>query len=145
MCSVHVRVRPLGVDEQTRGLAWRAEGNTLQQQSGSSEKYQVDTVFDSSQSTAHVFSTTIRHLVGHLLEGYNSTVFAYGQTGSGKTHAMRGCLTLKATGQTDAEPGIVPLAVAEVFKLTEQQADREFLMRVSFMEVREAFSLCRPT
>lgn len=53
---------------------------------------------------------------------------AYGQTSSGKTHTMRG---------TAAEPGIIPLAVGEIFALIERAQDREFLIRVSYMEVRQ--------
>ncbi len=62
-----------------------------------------------------------------MVGGFNGTVFAYGQTSSGKTHTMSG---------TAAEPGIIPLAVREVFALVEQHQDREFLLRVSYMEVR---------
>lgn len=36
----------------------------------------------------------------------SGTVFAYGQTNSGKTHTMRGSV---------AEPGIIPLAVHDLF------------------------------
>jgi hypothetical protein len=60
------------------------------------------------------------------VHGFNSTVFAYGQTSSGKTHTMRG---------TPAEPGIIPMAVQEAFALIEASQDREFLLRVSYMEV----------
>ena len=36
------------------------------------------------------------------------------------------------------EPGIVPLAVAAIFDHIEATQDREFLLRVSYMEVRAA-------
>ena len=52
-------------------------------------------------------------------------MFAYGQTSSGKTHTMRG---------TDGEPGIIPLAVREIFDRITSMQDREFLLRVSYME-----------
>lgn len=42
-----------------------------------------------------------------MLEGFNGTVFAYGQTSSGKTHTMKGC---------ESEPGIIPLAVHDIFR-----------------------------
>lgn len=61
-----------------------------------------------------------------VVNGFNSTVFAYGQTSSGKTHTMKG---------TAADPGIIPLAVREVFALINACQDREFLLRVSYMEV----------
>ncbi|TYK25527.1 centromere-associated protein E isoform X1 [Cucumis melo var. makuwa] len=56
----------------------------------------------------------------------NWTVFAYGQTNSGKTHTMRGSPT---------EPGIIPLAVNNLFDVINQDADREFLLRMSYMEI----------
>lgn len=43
-----------------------------------------------------------------LIEG---TVFAYGQTNSGKTYTMRG---------TKAEPGVIPLAVHDLFQIIQQ-------------------------
>jgi centromeric protein E len=36
---------------------------------------------------------------------------------------------------TADEPGIIPMAVQEVFGLIESLQDREFLLRVSYMEV----------
>ncbi len=35
----------------------------------------------------------------------------------------------------EADPGIIPLAVREVFRLIGESPDREFLLRVSYMEV----------
>lgn len=42
---------------------------------------------------------------------FAGTVFAYGQTSSGKTFTMRG---------TQDTPGIIPLAIRDVFKNLEQ-------------------------
>jgi centromeric protein E len=56
-------------------------------------------------------------------------VFAYGQTSSGKTHTMRG---------TPEEPGITLLAVRDVFGHIASTQEREFLLRVSYMEARAA-------
>ena len=65
------------------------------------------------------------------------TVFAYGQTSSGKTHTMRGTLQ---------EPGITLLAVRDIFNHIATTQDREFLLRVSYMEVWRAHFLytCSP-
>ena len=67
-----------------------------------------------------------------VVGGFNGTVFAYGQTSSGKTHTMRGSAD---------EPGIIPLAVAEIFDKIHSMQDREFLLRVSYMEVRSCSCL----
>ncbi len=56
-------------------------------------------------------------------------MFAYGQTSSGKTHTMRG---------TPEEPGITLLAVRDVFGHIASTQEREFLLRVSYMEARAA-------
>ena len=50
-----------------------------------------------------------------VVGGFNGTVFAYGQTSSGKTHTMRG---------TPEVPGIIPLAVAEIFDRINNMQDR---------------------
>ena len=42
---------------------------------------------------------------------------------------------------TSEEPGIIPLAVAEIFRQIDSMQDREFLLRVSYMEVK-ASTLC---
>ena len=37
---------------------------------------------------------------------------------------------------TSSEQGIIPLAVADIFRHINSMQDREFLLRVSYMEVR---------
>ena len=132
--SVHVRVRPLSdTEKEGRGNAWRIESNALFQMDPASgaalndaAPYKLDTVFRGGCSTAEVYDRTTRDLISQVIGGFNSTVFAYGQTSSGKTHTMRG---------TSEDPGIVPRAVAEIFELINAAQDREFLLRVSYMEV----------
>ncbi|KAI8592880.1 P-loop containing nucleoside triphosphate hydrolase protein [Geranomyces variabilis] len=60
-------------------------------------------------------------------QGINGTVFAYGQTASGKTYSMMG---------VNEEPGVIPQAVEDIFTfIREQSGDREFLLRVSYLEI----------
>ncbi|KAF7649917.1 hypothetical protein LDENG_00133800 [Lucifuga dentata] len=54
------------------------------------------------------------------------TIFAYGQTSSGKTFTMMG---------SDHTPGVIPLAVEDVFKTIKTCPKKEFLLRVSYMEI----------
>lgn len=132
--SVSVRVRPLNKQEQNEGFTWRIEGNSMFQidpvtrepDRARDAKYTLDHVFGPNTTTTDIYRTTTQHLIQKLVSGFNSTVFAYGQTSSGKTYTMRG---------TSAEPGIISLAVREVFSIIEQTVDREFLLRVSYMEV----------
>ncbi|KAI8052659.1 P-loop containing nucleoside triphosphate hydrolase protein [Thamnidium elegans] len=67
-----------------------------------------------------IYNSGIHDLVRSSMVGYNGTVFAYGQTASG----------------TEAEPGVIPRAIKEVFSYIEEDtAGREYLLRVSYMEI----------
>ncbi|CAL9236883.1 unnamed protein product, partial [Arabidopsis halleri] len=61
--------------------------------------------------------------LANLFEG---TVLAYGQTNSGKTHTMRG---------STIEPGIISLAVHDLFDIISQDTSREYLLRMSYLEI----------
>src|ERR1700753_1552173 len=60
------------------------------------------------------------------MEGYHGTVFAYGMTGTGKTFSMQG---------TASSPGIIPLAITDIFSFIRETPEREFLLRVSYLEI----------
>ncbi|CAN4087062.1 unnamed protein product [Withania somnifera] len=60
------------------------------------------------------------------MEGIHGTVFAYGVTSSGKTHTMHG---------DHNSPGIIPLAIKDVFSIIQDTPGREFLLRVSYIEI----------
>lgn len=129
LISVSVRVRPLSSVEQERGSAWRIDSNKLipLAAAGREENFSLSTVFDSDSTTEQVYQQTTEDVIKKVVGGFNGTVFAYGQTSSGKTHTMRGC---------QSSPGIIPLAVRAIFDHIEKTQDREFLLRVSYVEVR---------
>jgi centromeric protein E len=56
----------------------------------------------------------------------SGTIFAYGVTSSGKTHTMHG---------DQRSPGIIPLAVKDAFSIIQETPNREFLLRISYMEI----------
>jgi centromeric protein E len=60
------------------------------------------------------------------MEGYHGTVFAYGMTGTGKTFSMQG---------TASSPGVIPLAITDIFSYIRETPHREFLLRVSYLEI----------
>ncbi|KAK3244409.1 hypothetical protein CYMTET_45974, partial [Cymbomonas tetramitiformis] len=130
--SVSVRVRPLNSAEQGEGgeKSWRVSGNSLLQLgSGDSVKgtpFVVDHVFDTECNTLTVYENTAQELIHSVVDGFNGTIFAYGQTSSGKTHTMRG---------SPEEPGVIPRSVQDVFSKIEASRGREFLLRVSYMEL----------
>ncbi|OEL15548.1 Kinesin-like protein KIN-7L [Dichanthelium oligosanthes] len=88
--------------------------------------FNFDHVFDGAATNERVYGTVVQGLIGAVVDGFNGTAFAYGQTSSGKTFTMNGC---------DADPGIIPCAVRDVFDAVRQTDDREFLIRVSYMEI----------
>lgn len=81
-----------------------------------------DHLFDPTTSTRDVYEQVCEPIVWSSMEGVNGTIFAYGQTASGKTYTMK--------GQGKRNPGLIPLAVQDVFNYIRQSTDREFLLRV---------------
>ena len=71
----------------------------------------ADHVFDRTATNERVYGTVVRDLIGAVVDGFNATAFAYGQTSSGKTFTMNG---------SDADPGIIPRAVRDVFDTVRQ-------------------------
>lgn len=66
--------------------------------------------------------------------GYNATVLAYGQTGSGKTYSMGGAYT--ASQEHEPSVGVIPRVIKLLFKEKEQRQDWEFVLKVSYLEVK---------
>ncbi|XP_073495329.1 uncharacterized protein [Phyllobates terribilis] len=122
--KVCLRVRPLNLREQVN-LVWKVENNTITQVDGS-RSFNFDRVFHSHETTAQVYQEVAVPIIRSALHGYNGTIFAYGQTSSGKTYTMMGA---------PKNLGIIPQAVGEVFKIIQEIPAREFLLRVSYLEI----------
>ena len=76
------------------------------------------------------YDQVAKPLVINSMEGFNGTIFAYGQTGSGKTWSMSGVPEL---GNSSA--GIMVRALETVFQYIAAHPEREFFLRVAYMEV----------
>ncbi|RUS30322.1 P-loop containing nucleoside triphosphate hydrolase protein [Jimgerdemannia flammicorona] len=74
-----------------------------------------------------LYERSVQDLVRSTMEGFNGTVFAYGQTASGKTFV--------STYGIDEQPGVIPQAVDDVFTYIREAPNREFLLRVSYLEI----------
>lgn len=86
----------------------------------------LDNVFSAHDNNARVYDSAAKRLVRRVMEGYNGTVFAYGMTGTGKTFSMQG---------TAMSPGVIPLAITDIFSYIRENPAREFLLRVSYLEI----------
>ncbi|XP_022829644.1 kinesin-related protein 4 [Spodoptera litura] len=130
--KVVVKVRPLILREIESKLSyrWRVKNNTLYQldQNGKDfgQYYTFDRVYDQDTKTSVVYDEIAKPIVEAATAGFNGTIFAYGQTSSGKTFTMTG---------TDDSPGIIPLAVLNLFEIIRSVPDRDFLVRVSYIEI----------
>ncbi|CAH2091737.1 unnamed protein product [Euphydryas editha] len=130
--KVVVKVRPLiprEIDDQL-GYQWRVNNNTLYQidQNGRDcgPCYTFDKVYNKDTNTCDVYNDIAKPIVEAATAGFNGTIFAYGQTSSGKTYTMTG---------TKNAPGIIPLAVINLFDIIKNIPDRDFLVRVSYVEI----------
>lgn len=120
------RVRPIGDKEEGQECAWDADGKSIWQIDRPEIRFGVDNIFGPMDTTRHIYDTALHLLVNKVVAGFNSTIFAYGQTSSGKTYTMQGI---------PEEPGVITLAVEDVFRAISNCPAREFLCRVSYMEV----------
>ncbi|KAJ8724846.1 hypothetical protein PYW07_015804 [Mythimna separata] len=130
--KVVVKVRPLISREIEDKLSyqWRVKNDTLYQldQNGKDlgQSFTFDKVYDKDTETSDVYDDIAKPIVEAATAGFNGTIFAYGQTSSGKTYTMTG---------TDKSPGIIPLAVVNLFEIIRNVPDRDFLVRVSYIEI----------
>ncbi|KAI8823403.1 P-loop containing nucleoside triphosphate hydrolase protein [Fimicolochytrium jonesii] len=136
-CQVVVRMRPLthaeenahlrtvwDIDHQYNRVSLSAEHAEYSRKAPA--EFYYDAVLWGSDNK-DLYEASAKSVVRSAMEGYNGTVFAYGQTASGKTYSMMGL---------DEQPGVIPQAVDEIFAyIREQSADREYLLRVSYMEI----------
>ncbi|KAI3446164.1 hypothetical protein Pfo_002829 [Paulownia fortunei] len=127
--SVTIRFRPMSEREYQRGdeIAWYADGDKIvRNEYNPMTAYAFDRVFGPNTNTQDVYEVAARPVVKAAMEGVNGTVFAYGVTSSGKTHTMHG---------DQNSPGIIPLAIKDVFSMIQDTPGREFLLRVSYLEI----------
>ncbi|XP_055970273.1 centromere-associated protein E [Sorex fumeus] len=127
--AVCVRVRPLNSREEALGedtqIYWKTGNNAIYQVDGS-KSFNFDRVFGSEESTKNVYEEIAMPIIDSAIQGYNGTIFAYGQTASGKTYTMMG---------SKDHLGVIPRAIHDIFQKIQKFPDREFLLRVSYMEI----------
>ena len=127
---VSVRVRPdAGTQNSTQSEGeWMVDGRRalVAYRGKEGGDYHLDNVFTTHDDNARVYDSAAKRLVRRVMEGYHGTVFAYGMTGTGKTFSMQG---------TMSSPGVIPLAITDIFSYIRETPHREFLLRVSYLEI----------
>ncbi|XP_067886483.1 centromere-associated protein E isoform X2 [Heterodontus francisci] len=132
--QVCVRVRPPndrenslqgGSTAEAPQIHWKADSQTISQISGA-RSFSFDRVFHAEETTQTVYNEVAHSIVRSITQGYNGTIFAYGQTSSGKTYTMMG---------NAGAPGLIPLAICNLFNVINDMSNSEFLLRVSYMEI----------
>ncbi|ESQ29563.1 hypothetical protein EUTSA_v10023277mg [Eutrema salsugineum] len=130
---VAVRVRPPAPESspENGSTLWKVEDNRISLYKSldtpiSTASYAFDHVFDERSTNASVYELLTKDIIHAAVEGFNGTAFAYGQTSSGKTFTMTG---------SESDPGIIRRSVRDVFDRIHLISDREFLIRVSYMEI----------
>ncbi|EER11084.1 Bipolar kinesin KRP-130, putative [Perkinsus marinus ATCC 50983] len=160
--KVAVRLRPLLEDEIAKGVtpaSWHTSGQSISlpmvewrrasqrnsvrtpeanptppcsvRKHERNTKYQVeaDHVF-TNESTEQVYAAVFKDTVSNLKSGLNGALLAYGQTGSGKTYSMFGS---RINGRRTR--GILHFAADDIFAFIEADPSREYLVRMSYLEV----------
>ena len=89
----------------------------------------LDHVFGPNRSTAEIYKTSVSEIITSALDGVNGTIFAYGQTSSGKTFTMHG------GEDPQRQPGVILMAMRQIFDTIKDTPDREYLLRISYLEI----------
>ncbi|KAJ1750779.1 tubulin-dependent ATPase kip3 [Coemansia sp. RSA 989] len=121
-------VHPL--DEQVLVFDPAGEGDARQVAASNKRRRDVRFVFDrvyGEESTQReVYEGTAQGLLDAVMGGYNATVFAYGATGCGKTYTISGC---------ESDPGVIVLAMQELFERVAAADDNVVDLALSYLEV----------
>ncbi|KAK9108946.1 hypothetical protein Sjap_017006 [Stephania japonica] len=107
--SVCVRFRPLSEREFLRGdeIAWHADGDkVVRSEYNLATAYAFDRVFGPSTTSDAVYDTAARPVIKAAMEGGDQN-----------------------------SPGIIPLAIRDVFSIIQESPGREFLLRMSYLEI----------
>ncbi|KAL3246717.1 hypothetical protein MRX96_057451 [Rhipicephalus microplus] len=116
--KVAVRIRPPIEREIKNGEKpiWKTRDNTIYMESG-----KINT-----STNLQVYQQYCHPIVESVMLGFNGTIFAFGQTASGKTHTMMG---------SSSQPGLIPLTIDAIFDIIQNMPEREYLVRISYIEI----------
>ncbi|KAH8306758.1 hypothetical protein KR044_012579 [Drosophila immigrans] len=122
--QVCIKVRPCEPELPT---LWQVKDKrAIQPLDSQADPCVFDYVYDQGSNNQEVFDGMAKHIVEACVKGFNGTIFAYGQTSSGKTYTMMG---------DQQNPGVMVLAAKEIFNQIASHSDRDFLLRVGYIEI----------
>ncbi|XP_018427039.1 PREDICTED: kinesin-like protein KIF7 [Nanorana parkeri] len=132
--QVAVRVRPLLPKEVLHGQQSCVHIDPDKQSLtlGTNRHFHFKDILDELCSQETVYSCCVQPLLEAFFQGFNVTVVAYGQTGSGKTYTIG---EASISSISEDEQGIIPRAMAEIFKLVDENDLIDYSIRVSYLEV----------
>ena len=119
--SVRVRPDPSGQEKSDQAEGeWMVDGRRalIAYRGKEGGDYHYDNVFGQYDDNSKVYDSISKRLVRRVMEGYHGTVFAYGMTGTGKTFSMQGTMT---------SPGVIPLAITDIFSYIRGDATQRIL------------------
>ncbi|XP_028967799.1 centromere-associated protein E [Galendromus occidentalis] len=124
--SVAVRVRPPKDENDVE--EWMVQDQVIYAARPECQQnvFAFDHILSQEKTNADVYDQVVHSIITSVMAGYHGTVFAYGQTSSGKTHTMMG---------NDQDPGVIKRAIAQIFDNIHKATDREFLIRISYLEI----------
>ena len=142
--TVGVRVRPLSsgeVRKGSKGVLTVTDGSKvfcsdpddkmggrdyLRLDKTKDHAYRFDHAFGAGCTSQDIYHACVQPVVRAVGQGYHGSCFAYGATGSGKTYTMM--------GESDA-PGVMPMAVQELFDLSEKEDDFNWSFALTYVEI----------
>ena len=90
------------------------------------DTYAFDHLYAPEHTNAEIYTQSVQPIIGKVMCGFHGSVFTYGQTSSGKTFTMNG---------SAKQPGVIPQTIYDCFETITTMPDREFLFRVSYLEI----------
>jgi len=137
--KVFVRFRPTPNFAQDQ-IEFHQDGKTINIHAEKNERHRVvnnqlldwsfkvdGILHNASQEQVH--DTVVSDMTNKAMQGYNGTLLAYGQTGAGKTYTITG------TTENYKHRGVIPRAIAEVFRSVEADNDRAISIKISYLEI----------
>ncbi|KAI4350030.1 hypothetical protein L6164_010558 [Bauhinia variegata] len=124
---VFCRVRPNLLAEKRRISEFMSAGSEriVVKLGGRRKDFEFDKIFPREASQENIF-VEVEPILRSAIDGHNVCVLAYGQTGTGKTFTMDG---------TNEQPGIIPRALEELFRLASLDNSSSFTFSLSMLEV----------